>query len=359
MPKDVSTKELEKVLTAVLEDGDTIRAVIFTGAPDPDSIGSAIGLKHVIQKKFNGSAEIVVSGEISHPQNKTMLNVLGVQVTTEDDFLSQLHKKEPISTRYNKFIFVDLVPTALRWYKDLPVTVVIDHHKATYENDDAFVQIRPAGSCCTLVWEHLRALGVTFDSDDEESSNVATAMLMGIKTDTSDLLTDNTTELDFQAYAELTSSSNKKHLSAIINYKLPTYYFELKSRLEVSDNVLCEDSFYIGCIGCVTASGRDAIPMLADERLRMEGITTSIIFGFVDDRLVASLRTSNASIDAHSMVQKIFGQEYAGGKQGAAAARVPMGVLSVDELPPELQEKSWAQYRNVIVHRIKKACFGG
>lgn len=358
MSAEKLTTELEKALTVGLKD-EGIRAVIFTGAPDPDSIGSAIGIKHIIAKKYGGQADIVCSGEISHPQNKTMLVALNVQIISEDELLSQQHTKEPLNQRYNKFIFVDFVPTMLKWYKELPVSVVIDHHKTGYENDEAFVEIKNVGSCCTLVWEHIRNLGIQLSADDDESANVATAMLMGIKTDTSDLLTDNTTQKDFEAYEELTKKSNKKHLSSIINYKLPTYYFELKSRLEAPENVFCADSFFVGCIGCIAGSARDSIPMFAEERLRMEGITTSIVFGFVEDNLVASLRTSNASIEAHSLMQKLFGKEYGGGKQGAAAARVPMGVLSVNQLPAEFQEKAWTQYRDVITYRIKKVCFNG
>lgn len=353
-----NTEKLLSALTKDIGQDDTVRSVIFIGAPDPDSIGSALGIRHLIQKKYSGSADIVCSGEISHPQNKTMLVTLNLQIIPEEDFLSQLRTSATgIEDKYNKFIFVDMVPTMLKWYgEDNPVTIVIDHHKGTYENDTAFVQIQQVGACCSLVWEHLKNANIALSQDDD-SGDVATAMLMGIKTDTSDLLIDSTSQVDFDAYEALTKSSNKKHVSSIINYKLPTYYFELKGRLSIDDNTFCEHSFFIGCLGQITQSGRDSVPMFADERLRMEGITTSIVFAFVEDNIVASLRTSNASIDAHALMQKIFGKEFGGGKQGAAAAKVPLGVLSVKDLPKEIQETAVAQYRDIIINKIKMVCF--
>jgi len=362
---DIIETKTDKLLKALEVSPDScdgkngIKAVIFTGTPDPDSIGSAIGMRYIIAKKFGGHADIICNAAVSHPQNKTMLNVLNVQVLSEDEVLSKAHGEKSLTSRYNKFIFVDFTPALLKWYKDSPVTIVIDHHKGSYENENAYVEIENVGACCTLVWKHIQELGIDSPLEDEDGTNTATAMLMGIKTDTSDLLTENTTQLDFEAYAELTKKSNRKHLGQIINYKLPAYYFDLKSRLEDSENVFNENSFYIGCLGQISISGRDSIPMFADERLRMEGITTSIIFGFVDDMLVASLRTFNASMDAHVSMQKIFGKEYAGGKQGAAAAKVPLGVLSLGTLPTELSEKACCQYRDVIFNKIREVCFNG
>lgn len=362
MTEDISA-HLKQALIQDIDSEDAIRAVIFTGPPDPDSIGAAIGMKHIIVSVLHGHADIVMNSEASHPQNKTLCNVLNVQAMTEEELLA--HTEEPLVSRYNKFIFVDLIPTRLKWYKDLPVSIVIDHHKGKYEHEGSFIQIKNVGSSCTLIWQHMKNLNVVLaaenglSGEDEEGSSVATAMLMGIKTDTNDLLTENTTELDFQAYADLTRKANRKYLAAIINYKLPSYYFELKGRLELSENVRSEDSFFTGCVGCISSSGKDCIPMFAEERLRMEGITTSVVFGFVEGHLIASLRTSNASIDAHSIVQKIFGKDYAGGKPGCAAAKVPLGVLSVDSLPQGLEDKSVSQYRDVVIHKIRLACSAG
>ena len=77
---------------------------------------------------------------------------------------------------------------------------------------------------------------------------------------------------------------------------------------------------------------------LAVDRLGMEGVTTSVIFAFINDRVVASVRSKNPSFEVNSQCQRIFGKEFAGGKQGAGGASVPLGVLGVGILDGDIKE---------------------
>jgi nanoRNase/pAp phosphatase (c-di-AMP/oligoRNAs hydrolase) len=47
-------------------------------APDPDAIGSALGLAWIIKKLTGVKCEIFHGGPISHPENKSLVNVLSL-----------------------------------------------------------------------------------------------------------------------------------------------------------------------------------------------------------------------------------------------------------------------------------------
>jgi len=47
--------------------------------PDPDAIGSAMGIQ-LILKDAGLDSVVCYSGEVSHPQNKTILNVLDISM---------------------------------------------------------------------------------------------------------------------------------------------------------------------------------------------------------------------------------------------------------------------------------------
>ncbi len=58
---------------------DKRRVCIMThDTPDPDALGAAFGMQWLLKKKFDVSSSIFYGGEISHPQNKTMVNTLNL-----------------------------------------------------------------------------------------------------------------------------------------------------------------------------------------------------------------------------------------------------------------------------------------
>ena len=348
-----SGEEKLQALKAIFTDS-VQKVAIFTGIPDPDSIGAALGMKLLIDRLCGAACDIIYSGEVSHPQNKTLINILNIQMLRQQEVLAVNDK--PLVSRYDKIVFVDCVPRE-KWTQELPIAVVIDHHKANYENAD-FVDIRQVGACCSMVANYLQAANIDLASNmnEEELSKVATAMLFGVKTDTHDLMSENVTNVDFEAYQYLVRYVDRDDLVPIINYQLPAYYFEIRRRLEKEENRQIQGAFFVGGVGFLSAARRDSLPMLADERVRMEGITTAIIFALVEDCLEASVRSNNAAIDVNSFCQNIFGKEFAGGKHGAGAAKIPLGVLAVDSLTEDIKEESWNIYRQIIMTKIIRVC---
>jgi len=234
------------------------------------------------------------------------------------------------------------------------IDIVLDHHRDI--SDAPISQIVPVGAVCTLVWELITKLGLKFD--EELDQDVATAIFVGIRVDTLELISENTTDRDFEAFKNLSHDLNRKKLASIIDYSLPSYFFDLEKELNKVDqednciNQKIDGSCFVGTIGVTTPNRRDAIPMLVDKTVRMEGIETSIIFGIVGDRLVASIRSHNTSLDVNSFSKTVFGKDFSGGKLGSAGASVPLGILSFNDSPEDVKSIIWEAIKAKLFYKV-------
>ena len=280
------------------------------------------------------------------------MNVLKLQLVNVEEIEGGLATKELCEAYADAYICVDCVPERCSVPK-AEYLLVTDHHKGDTSNAK-IKDIRQIGACSTLVWDYMNSIGIELDKSVEEDSNVATALVVGIKTDTQDLVTDNVSDLEFEAFKNLIGPMDQKSLAKIINYPIPPYYFELRKRLDEEDHVCSENGVFIGGIGYITPSKRDAIPSIAEERARMEGVDTSFILAIVGDNLEVSVRSSGLAIDVDKIVKKIFGKDNGGGKMGAGAAKVPMGSFSVKSENIETQQEAWDFSRKLWFNRILK-----
>jgi len=75
----------EAFINLVAEDKDKRWIICSHDNPDPDSIASCLGISHIL--RFLGVENKVVTycGEVSHPQNRAMINVLQLQITKWED----------------------------------------------------------------------------------------------------------------------------------------------------------------------------------------------------------------------------------------------------------------------------------
>ena len=296
--------------------------IVIHNYPDPDAISSAMGVHHLLKLLKLKPGKIYYTGEVSHPQNKSMVTLLNIDLVNyeEDPFL-----------KGSKIILVDtnnIGPESnqsLITAADADVAVVFDHHKGKHP-DGAKVDCRYTGSTATLIWEYLQTAEYNFES--EEGKILATALITGIITDTNHLLSDNITDLDFEAYKELLKAVEKQKLVSIMEYPLPPYLFDLRQRAFLEENKMIEQSTIVSGIGIISQSKRDALPIIADEFLRMTGIMTSVVFAIIDEYIDISVRSKNITLDVGDFVQKVFGT--GGGKQGAGRAQIPLGFFSMN-----------------------------
>jgi nanoRNase/pAp phosphatase (c-di-AMP/oligoRNAs hydrolase) len=305
--------------------------------PDPDAIGAAMGLQ-VLLKDEGIESKIYYSGEISHPQNKTIVNVLGVTLEKRNG--------KPLPDGVDAC--VDCTESNSK--AENPV-LVIDHHKSSTKAKYNFTDTS-YGSCSALVWKMMKE-----DNHEptQENSAVYTALLLGIRTDTNDLVSENISKDDFIGYQELLEHSDKESLQKVMNYPFPRYLYDNRLNVHKEGNSIEKDGVFIGGVGYISGSQRDVISILSEEYARMESVTTSVIFAIVDKKeLHVSVRSTLVSVDVSQMMKDLFG-EYGGGKSNAGAARIPLAFY--DDMVGEEAEKLWKLTCNQMFKKILKEQF--
>ncbi len=204
---------------------------------------------------------------------------------------------------------------------DTKINIVVDHHPLpeNVELDADLVDIRPdVGAASTMMTRYVQEL------DFELSSNLATALLYGIRTDTGEFKR-NTSSADLTAAAFLYGSVDKDLLAQI---ETPSMSSEAMDVLGVAiRNKKIEGSYLISNAGFI--HDRDTLPQAADYLLKLEGISTVLVFGITEDRIVVSARSKDIRINIGDIIQKAFGEiGSAGGHQKTAAAQIPLGMYS-------------------------------
>lgn len=301
--------------------------ICLHSAPDPDCVGSGLGIS-LFLKSHNIESKIFYGGEISHPQNKTIVNVLNI---------SMLKTTQPV-----KGINICVDCTENNSMAE-DATFVIDHHKST--SKAKFQIIEPSyGACSTLIWKLIKQIEL-----DTSEVNIYTALLLGIRTDTNDLISENMTRDDFIAYQELLDMADKEALQKVMNYPFPRYLYDKRVVLHKDENSYEANGIFVGGIGFIPADQRDVIAILAEEYARMESVQTAVVFAITDKKnLEVSVRSTNVSLDVNQMCKDLF-DDYGGGKTNAGGAKIPLTFYN--DIDTNMAGEFWKITRS---HMFKK-----
>lgn len=337
--KDKILKFFETLKEYKAENDDHIIRINTHANPDPDAIGSAMGMQ-VLLKEQGYDSTIYYSGEISHPQNKTIVNVLNVHLERRNG--------HPVPDGID--ICVDCTESNSHVESER-VMFVVDHHKATSKAKHNIIDAS-FGSCSALMWKIMKEME---HQPTQENSAVYTALLLGIRTDTNDLVSEYISKDDFLGYQELLEWSDKESLQKVMNYPFPRYLYENRLNLHKEGNSFEKDGVFVGGVGFISQSQRDVIAILAEEYTRMESVTTAFIFAIVDKKeLQVSIRSTLVSTDVNQVVKDLFG-DFGGGKSTAGAARIPLNFY--DDVSGEEAKQLWELTCNQMFKKIMKERF--
>lgn len=301
-------KDLKKLISQV---GDGKFAIIVHNNPDPDAISSAMGLKE-IASVVGVKAEIHYKGNIGHHENKAFINLLDIELDQSTDLKTSDYKKIAMIECSTPGVNNMLPP-------DTQVSIVIDHHQADIEEVKAeYVDIRPnIGATATIMTKYLQDLDIPIKTE------LATALLYGIKVDTDDFCR-NTDPADLIAASYLYPLANHDILSRI---EAPSRSIEEIEILgDAIKNREINGSYLLSNVGPI--HNRDALAQAADYLLSLEGITTTIVFGLGEDNIYISGRSRDARINIGKVMADAFGSDKGGGHSMLAGAQIPLGVLS-------------------------------
>lgn len=318
-------------------------AVFTHPEPDPDALGSCLGMKWIVERFCSAEADIFMDGDYSsRRQNMALINVLGIQLKPIEEYLSARED-------YCSAVVVDAGPKRLP--EGIVPNVVIDHHSITLDEDaHDFCRVERIGSCCTLVFELMEQCGCQLSASSEREKVIATAMLEGIRSDTDMYRREETTARDYAASISLFQYADGEMLNQIERCKLPRYHFELRAEIIRPENFeIVNGATFIACAGCLSAAKTASLPILADEIINdMEGIATSIIFAIVGERAEVRMRSNDVSVDVNRFLQKHFG-DYAGAKRGSGGASLPLGIFGIQDLPEDVRASVYETAKAVIM----------
>jgi nanoRNase/pAp phosphatase (c-di-AMP/oligoRNAs hydrolase) len=276
--------------------------------PDPDAIAGAVALRYLLSERLETAVQIGYRGIIGRAENKALVRYLE----------RPLRRLTSADLRQLPVVLVDTQPGAGNnaLLEQSTLLAVIDHH-AWRETSAAaaYVDVRPElGATSTIVTGYLQAMGL------EPTSQLATALFYGIKTDTMGLSRGASSE-DVAAYLYLQPRIEVEALVGIERAQVPVEYFQMLDAAlhtaRVYEHVLL---VHVG-----EMSHPDMTAEMADLLMRLRGIQWVICSGVFKDTLTLSIRTRSRRAGAGALAQQIVGQQGTAGGHGAmAGGQVPL-----------------------------------
>lgn len=333
--------------------GGTLPVAILTHkCPDPDAISSMMAMSWMLDKMVGLDSHMFYDGEVSHPQNGSMVNLLSPDLRKIEDYKPDAHCLH---------ILVDTIPShAGKGDFDIKFDVVIDHHRdLPHSSYDGITIHKKAGSCAAIVFDMMKDL-VPADKwlDDEIDNDVklATALIAGIMTDTHFLLADDCTELERHAFNELFEYRNPAFLNQIVFFKRRKFWVDRKANA-ISEAEIDEEGYAVVGLGLIPEKERDLIADMADEMVSWASVETAIAFAVVGgDRIEASVRSLNATLSVSDFCKKLGGKHGSGGgKHGKGAYQLPLAGFSIDDDEDETDaQEAWESIKKREAKRISK-----
>jgi nanoRNase/pAp phosphatase (c-di-AMP/oligoRNAs hydrolase) len=304
-------KKLNK-LKKIISEADKGVAIVTQNNPDPDAIASAVTLKRIIESEGK-AADIIYGEEIGHEENRALVNLMGIQL---------IHISKVTDLRdYSKIALIEAsIPGQNNpLSSDITPDIIIDHHPVDKKRiKGKYVDVRPeVGATSTIMTQYL------LNIDYELSEELSTLLLYGIKTDTQDF-TRGATPADLKAVAVLYPRANHDLLAKIqtplmSSETLDTLGAAIKNRRIVGSHLISNVGFI---------RDRDTLPQAADYILRLEGISTVLIYGIAKDVVHISARNRDIRINLGEAMNAAFGDiGQAGGHSTAAAGKIPLGLF--------------------------------
>jgi nanoRNase/pAp phosphatase (c-di-AMP/oligoRNAs hydrolase) len=295
--------------------------------PDPDSLGSMLGLAHLISKKAKLPTMLTRDGYIGRAENRAMVDALGIELTP----LEEVEWGEK-----NAVIMVDSQPNTGRHTlpDDVPIHAVIDHHEISgVVNGLPFKDIRTGlGATCTLV------AGYLIEQEVKLSPKVATGLFYGIESELTGYPRE-ASPMDDSVMLFLYPHVQKDLLAKIRNARLPHNYFE--TLVQALQNSFIYDKLIV--------SWADELPQpdltaeIADFLIRFEEVEWSFCAGIYQDQLVLSARTIDPKGQAGMILQDVVGKlGRAGGHDRRAGGSIPLestSATAVEQLRSQLRKR--------------------
>jgi len=318
---DTLQTNLQQLLDAV--QGAEHVLILPHNNPDPDAIASAVALRYLLEQTLPLTAKIVYRGSVGRAENRALVRYLD----------SPLERLAAADLRADSSIaLVDTQPGAGNnpIADAVNVAIVIDHHPLRESSAAArFSDVRPEiGAASTMLVAYLQM------ADLPLTTQLATALFYGIKTDTLDLLR-SATVADRNAFCYLLPQVDLEAISRLEHAQLSPAYF--KSLVETLQSAKIYNNVIVAFLGAMQYP--DLTADMAGLLLRMQDCRWVICLGVYKETLFFSVRTRNKR-GAGQLVQAVVGTRgTAGGHGSMAGGQVPLNDAVPDEIVAQLSQQ--------------------
>lgn len=295
---------------------------------DPDAIGAALCVKRLLWRKVS-TVSICSINTVKRPDNVAMVDLLCG---------GMLKAAEIQKNAFNRFVLVDSQPCHNPAFDKFAFDVIIDHHPPT-GCSAPFMDIRPNyGATSTMMTEYLRAAKI------RPPRKVATALFLGIKTDTHDFLRKAFSE-DIKAFHFLSRHISMEMIQKIEYSEIDPGFLKY-FQLAFNTRVFRRGKIFIHLGNVATP---DVCVLVADFFLKVKGVNWTFVSGMFGKKMVVIIRNSGLRFDAGGIATRAFGCfGPAGGHKTMARAELP--VSKIQELVPCKDEKKVLQW---IIDRVE------
>jgi nanoRNase/pAp phosphatase (c-di-AMP/oligoRNAs hydrolase) len=295
--------------------------------PDPDGLGSMLGLAHLVETTLAKPTRLTRDGLVSRAENRAMVDLLDIELIPIEELTREAGEA---------VVMVDSQPNTGRHSFDgeLPLYAVIDHHDTPGELDGIpFVDVRLGlGATCSVVSSYLMEQGIALPP------RLATGLLYGIETELNGYPRE-ASSLDDSALLYLYPLADKDLLARIRNARLPQSYFECL--LQALQSSFIYDRLIISWVNELPQP--ELAAEVVDFLIRFEEVDWAVCAGVYRDQLILSVRTSIRGSRAGELLRQVVGKlGRAGGHDRRAGGTIQLtstAPSAVEEVQGELRRR--------------------
>jgi len=309
----INFEESAKTIISLLQQQENI-AIIIKGSPDPDALASSYffwklcGILHV-------KATIFGFMPVSLPSNKEFISVFNIPLRVLADI------KEIKLHNYTGYIVCDYQTAVLEEnFTTTPCIIHLDHHSPAEHDVPARFriltdQVSSTSTLCALLMQYVSFVSL------EDVSSLATALYVGIKTDSDGF--KHVGEYDTMALEYIKPYCNMAVIEQIESTPLTPQALSLLQK--AMDNAIVYKDWLIAGVGFVEERYRDTIAIIADYLLQDNPVELVVVYGAVYHNnhtkldIDASLRTRSENFDLNELIKNITadggGRKYKGAFQ--------------------------------------------
>jgi len=295
--------------------------------PDPDGLGSMLGLAHLVETCLHKPTLLTRDGPISRAENRAMVDLLELELCSVDKI--SWHGGEAL-------VMVDSQPNTGRHTFDpsAPLYAVIDHHDTPGDLEGVpFVDVRRSlGATCSLVTTYLMEQSIPVPP------RLATGLLYGIETELSGYPRE-ASSLDDSALLFLYPLADKDLLARIRNARLPQSHFGCL--LQALQSSFIYDRLIISWVNDLPQP--ELAAEVVDFLIRFEEVDWAVCAGLFRDKLILSARAAVEDARAGEILRQVVGKMgRAGGHDRRAGGTIYLPSTSasaIEQVQSELRRR--------------------